>query len=134
MIKLLFRSLLVLLALGLVSATSGQPRPSPPSPTLVKLQPCPNTKFDEAARCAKYEVFENRTSKSGRKIQLSLMVLPALSPKPALDPVFFLAGGPGQSAVAVAITGGKKFLGDERRQRDIVLVDQRGTGGSHPLN
>jgi pimeloyl-ACP methyl ester carboxylesterase len=119
-----------LLAFGLVSGVFAQRTSSSPSPSHVNLEPCSNAKFDQTVRCGKYEVFENRKTRSGRKIQLSLMVLPSFSAKPASDPVFFLAGGPGQSAVAVAIAGGKNLLSDERSQRDIVLVDQRGTGGS----
>src|SRR5262249_30638421 len=60
-------------------------------------------------------------------------VLPATGPNVAPDPVFFIAGGPGQSAVAVATTAGPRFGAELRGQRDIVLVDQRGTGDSHPL-
>ena len=46
--------------------------------------------------------------------------------------MFFLAGGPGQAATELAaqINAG---LREVRRQRDIVLVDQRGTGKSNPL-
>ncbi|MCX5511699.1 hypothetical protein, partial [Pseudomonas sp. BJa3] len=49
------------------------------------------------------------------------------------DPVFFLAGGPGQSAVQVwpAIDGAFREV---RKSRHIVLVDQRGTGKSNPLS
>jgi pimeloyl-ACP methyl ester carboxylesterase len=48
------------------------------------------------------------------------------------DPVFMLAGGPGQSAIGLAAAVLPWF---ERLllQRDLVLVDQRGTGKSAPL-
>ena len=48
------------------------------------------------------------------------------------DPVFLLAGGPGQSAIAVAAQTMPLFSRLNNR-RDIVFVDQRGTGGSAPL-
>lgn len=82
--------------------------------------------------CGKIEVFENRDSSSGRKISLNVMVIPARISKPAPDPIFFLAGGPGQSAVS---TGPYVFrqLTALSRDRDIVLVDQRGTGRSNSL-
>src|SRR5712692_9088698 len=103
-------------------------------PLKLQLEPCRTPNLDESARCGNYEVFEDRAAKAGRRIALKVMVLPATGPKAAPDPVFFLAGGPGQSAVAVATAAGNKFMAEVRRERDIVLVDQRGTGGSHPLN
>ena len=62
------------------------------------------------------------------------MLLPAQSAKPAADPVFFIAGGPGQGIVGV-IQGGawKDLVAKIRRERDVVLVDQRGTGESNRL-
>ncbi|MGM3151210.1 hypothetical protein, partial [Escherichia coli] len=48
------------------------------------------------------------------------------------DPVFFLAGGPGQAASEVAVIV-DTALRQVRKQRDIFLIDQRGTGGSIPL-
>jgi len=82
--------------------------------------------------CGEILVYEDRVAAEGRQIALNIMVIPATVSKPAPDPVFFLAGGPGQSAVS---TGPYVFrqLGKIRRDRDIVLVDQRGTGLSNSL-
>jgi pimeloyl-ACP methyl ester carboxylesterase len=99
----------------------------------VLLEPCNLAKLSSDAHCGKYEVFEDRTSKSGRKIALNLLVFSAKSDKPQADAVLFLAGGPGQGAVSVVDDGGD-FLADIRRDRDIVFVDQRGTGESNQLN
>lgn len=76
-------------------------------------------------------VYENRETRRGRMIDLHIVVLPALSPHPRPDPLFHLAGGPG-----VAATGAARGLARSplRRDRDIVLVDQRGTGRSNPLH
>jgi pimeloyl-ACP methyl ester carboxylesterase len=63
---------------------------------------------------------------------LWIVVLPAVRPV-AHDPLVFLAGGPGQGAAQLA----RQIRGAFRRgqrTRDIVLVDQRGTGKSNPLN
>jgi pimeloyl-ACP methyl ester carboxylesterase len=85
------------------------------------------------AYCGTLKVFENRDTKQGRQIDLNVVVLPALSSDPKPDPFFFLAGGPGQGAAQMA-----KPLREAFRHivndRDIVLVDQRGTGKSNPLN
>jgi hypothetical protein len=87
---------------------------------------------DEEVRCGRYEVYENRAAGNGRKIGLNIVVLPAKGPEVAADPLVFLAGG--GVAPATRYAG---FLSEAyanlRRQRDVVLVDQRGTGGSNPL-
>jgi pimeloyl-ACP methyl ester carboxylesterase len=62
-----------------------------------------------------------------------MVILPALAEKPAPDPVFFFAGGPGQSAASLAGYLGGGFLAKIRQERDIVFIDQRGTGESNPL-
>lgn len=108
-----------------------QERPAPTA--VVVLQPCrvPGTSAD--ARCGTYEVFENRRTRVGRKLRLHVMVLPALQPDGAPDPLFYLAGGPGEAAIPTApffLTPGWAAI---RQHRDIVLIDQRGTGKSNPL-
>jgi pimeloyl-ACP methyl ester carboxylesterase len=62
-----------------------------------------------------------------------MVILPALAEKPATDPVFFLAGGPGQGAAGLAGYLGEGFLSKIRQERDLVFIDQRGTGESNPL-
>jgi pimeloyl-ACP methyl ester carboxylesterase len=97
----------------------------------VALTPCRTEDGNTEGLCGKYEVFENREAKSGRKIALNIMVLPATSAKPEADPFFPLAGGPGQGATEAFPMAG--YVTKVRQHRDVVLVDQRGTGGSNPL-
>ncbi|MDP6026219.1 MAG: alpha/beta hydrolase [Pseudomonadales bacterium] len=82
--------------------------------------------------CGTISVYEDRVSQQGRKIDLNIMLIPASTAVVKPDPIFFLAGGPGQSAVQV---GPYVFtlLSKLRRERDVVLVDQRGTGMSNSL-
>ena len=96
----------------------------------VELHPCGQPEMPKDFLCGQYEVFENRATKAGRKIKLNLMVLPALSDTPAPDPIFYLAGGPGAGATTYAKAS---FIHRLHRTRDVVLVDQRGTGESNPL-
>ncbi len=70
---------------------------------------------------------------AGAAIGVHLVVVPALSRQRLPDPVFFLAGGPGQSAIDVAAQTMPLFSRLNNR-RDIVFVDQRGTGRSEPLD
>src|SRR5215510_11135818 len=97
----------------------------------VTLDPCRTADGNMEGLCGKYEVYENRRLKSGRKIALHIMLLPAMSAKSEPDPFFCLAGGPGESATEAFPTTG--YVAKVRELRDVVLVDQRGTGQSNPL-
>src|SRR5262245_11470064 len=50
------------------------------------------------SRCVTLSVYENRTTRTGRTIPLWILILPASGSPRAADPVFYLAGGPGQAA------------------------------------
>ena len=67
------------------------------------------------------------------KIDVHYLVVPAMARRKLPDPVFLLAGGPGQSAIGVAPHTLGLFSRLNNR-RDIVFVDQRGTGRSAPLD
>ena len=84
------------------------------------------------ARCGTLEVFENRVAGTGRKIPVNVAVIEATGSKVAPDPIFLLAGGPGTAATEVypALI---PALARINQRRDIVLVDQRGTGKSNAL-
>jgi pimeloyl-ACP methyl ester carboxylesterase len=88
--------------------------------------------FRYAAQCGTLTVFEDRSARSGRQIDLRIAVLPATGNTVAPDPLFLLAGGPGQAATEALLSVLSAF--DRiNRKRDVVLVDQRGTGKSYPL-
>jgi pimeloyl-ACP methyl ester carboxylesterase len=97
-----------------------------------RLAPCASDEGPIDAYCGTLTVFEDRAAASGRQIDLWVVVLPSLSATPLEDPVFFLAGGPGQGAAQLAGHIAPLFRRIQRT-RDIVLVDQRGTGKSSPL-
>lgn len=85
------------------------------------------------ARCGSLSVPENPAEPAGRTLQLHVAVLPAVSRNPAGDPLLFLTGGPGQAATESYPL--ISFAFDRINQkRDIVLVDQRGTGQSNPID
>ena len=97
----------------------------------VALHECRLAKLASAAQCAAVEVPEDRTTPEGRKLTLSVAILPANTLNPDADPLFMFAGGPGQSAQALVPVAAT--LSGVRRTRDIVLIDPRGTGDSAPL-
>ena len=93
---------------------------------------CPGS-LPAGARCGTVTVFEDRAAGAGKTIDLAYVVLPASAPEQAqADPVFVLAGGPGQAATQItALTQmSLRGVGDAR---DLVFVDQRGTGASNGL-
>jgi pimeloyl-ACP methyl ester carboxylesterase len=96
------------------------------------LRPCEVPGTQGPARCGTHEVFEDRAARAGRRIGLNVVVFPALSATPAPDPVYLLSGGPGQGSAELAPQL-MPMLAGLRQERDIVLVDQRGTGGSNKL-
>jgi pimeloyl-ACP methyl ester carboxylesterase len=117
------------IALAFVLAACSDPAAPVPR---VELADCRLPKVAQAVRCGRVEVPENRDHPEGRKLSLFVALLPAntLSPKP--DPLVLLAGGPGQAASTLGPFALQ--LGAVRRMRDIVLIDQRGTGRSSPLD
>jgi pimeloyl-ACP methyl ester carboxylesterase len=99
--------------------------------TLAGLLPCSVPDVEGPARCGSIEVREDPGAHEGRRIGLKVVVLPATQ-TPAEGAVFILAGGPGQAATRLAPQIASEHAAT-RKRRDIVLVDQRGTGGSNPL-
>ena len=84
------------------------------------------------AQCGSLEVPENRAAPGGRKIHLAVAWLPTRGGESQPDPVVFIAGGPGQSALET-FPGIANAFAEVRKHRDVLLVDQRGTGGSNKL-
>jgi pimeloyl-ACP methyl ester carboxylesterase len=102
----------------------------------IQFTPCqlsvPGLQTSLKAECGKLKVFEDQESQSGRQIELNIAVVPAISRNPAPDPLFLLAGGPGEAATQTypLLFGAFQLI---NQKRAIVLVDQRGTGGSNLL-
>lgn len=94
---------------------------------------CPFTIFAEFAgqgiTCGIAYVPENRTTSATRFLELAVARLPARHPQPQPDPIIYLAGGPGGSAIASYPHWMQSPLRDER---EIILIDQRGAGFSAP--
>ena len=81
--------------------------------------------------CTHLRVSEDPRKPNGPMISLRIAVLPATK-RPAAGALFYLEGGPGGAATAAAIRV-NAFFAQVRRNRDLVMVDQRGTGGSGRL-
>jgi pimeloyl-ACP methyl ester carboxylesterase len=112
------------LALVLAAATPAAPAALPLKSCVVQGVP---------ARCGTLAVPENRDTGFGAKIGLRVVVLPSRR-TPALPDAFtYLAGGPGSAAASDMTAAVTSIWSRVRDRHDVLLVDQRGTGGSHPL-
>jgi len=93
----------------------------------------PNSGLSTAAWCTDFPVPENRADPHSRTIKLKLAVLRSRAQVASPDMLAFLAGGPGQAATdsaAQVATVLKPLLA----HRHVLLLDQRGTGGSNALS
>lgn len=127
--------LLAALVISTACASGSQPADSPPPPGDgggLALRECTVPGVLRPVRCGTLDVPEDRNAPSGRRIGLRVVVVPARGADPAADPLFVLAGGPGQGAASLAGTFASLFEAVNER-RALVLVDQRGTGASNPL-
>lgn len=92
----------------------------------------PGTPLSVVGQCGWLEVAENPAEPEGRRIDVRVARIPARGRVVEPDPLVFFAGGPGQAATeswpVVAFA-----LRKVNENRDILLVDQRGTGQSNPL-
>jgi pimeloyl-ACP methyl ester carboxylesterase len=126
-------SVVVLAACG---SSTMNPMPSTPTASLapqkpsITLQPCMVSGI--SAQCGTLKVYEDRAARSGRMIDLRVGVIKARNLQPAPDPIFWLAGGPGESAIEWG-SYAMQLLGLANEQRDVVMVDIRGTGGSNKM-
>jgi pimeloyl-ACP methyl ester carboxylesterase len=84
-----------------------------------------------AAKCGTLAVPEDPEHPQGRKLHLLVAVLPAAR-QPAHGALFYLEGGPG-GAASESLPEVDQLFGRVGGDRDLVMVDQRGTGGSNPI-
>jgi pimeloyl-ACP methyl ester carboxylesterase len=125
------------------TAASAPAKPLPPAkPKTWKvgsltLKSCelgrPGSGARAAAWCATFEVPENRADPHGRKIGLRLALVRSDAAAADRDMVVLLAGGPGEAATESWSMVAPAFE-EVLKHHDVVLLDQRGTGGSHPLS
>lgn len=100
----------------------------------ISFSDCRIKHIDSLVRCAMVAVPEDHAlaaKPDAKTIKIQVVVIPSLSRNPQPDPVYFFAGGPGQAASDIGNLVAAH--GELRKTRDIVLVDQRGTGKSKTL-
>lgn len=128
---------LALAAGVLVAAAFGgghAPAHGPPPAAAGDLQtrPCRIAGLARPARCGTLDVAENPDRPARRRLAIHFVVVPASAAAATEDPIVVLMGGPGEPAIPAAADYAEQ-LATLRRTRDLLLVDQRGTGASAPL-
>ncbi|MES2952241.1 MAG: alpha/beta fold hydrolase [Pseudomonadota bacterium] len=117
--------LLSLLLLQMAPATSA-------AQNAPRTQPCRVEGLPNELRCGVVQRPLDPTRPEGVQINVHYLIVPAMARNKQPDPVLLLAGGPGQSAMGVAPAILPRLMRLNYR-RDLVFIDQRGTGKSAPL-
>lgn len=126
------------LALSVALSACGKSPEQAPSGASLQLTECPglastgSPPLVSGAQCGHLSVAENPERPEDGSIDLNILRLPAVAAEAKADPLFIIVGGPGQAAVGLADYL-MNLLGAVRRSRDLVFIDQRGTGESQPL-
>jgi pimeloyl-ACP methyl ester carboxylesterase len=94
--------------------------------------PCELPGVARSARCGVLDVLEDPNQPDGRRVPIHVAVVPASFGKALLDPIVVLMGGPGEDAISAAKLYTAQFE-SLLQDRDLLLVDQRGTGSSAAL-
>jgi pimeloyl-ACP methyl ester carboxylesterase len=115
---------------GIPNGAAAQDLPKRSTISIV-LRPCKLPGLAETARCGALVVPENPDKPSGRRLHIGVAVIPATGQAQS-DPLVPLMGGPGEEAITEAAYFAEQFA-RLRRDHDILLVDQRGTGRSNAL-
>jgi pimeloyl-ACP methyl ester carboxylesterase len=123
-----------------------QPEPSSPTPLIPTVTPAPAYRpvFEPSGcafaipaganpQCGYLLVPENRARPGSPTIRLAVAIFPSRSASPAPDPVIYLSGGPGSSALELAGYMFRQGLDPLLETRDLIFFDQRGTGYSEPV-
>lgn len=124
-VSLLFAPITMLTGLSVAAATS---------PVTFQAMPCPAHTFAARleVRCGFIQVPENRADPHSRMITVAAAVVPSRAAHRRTDPIVFLNGGPSFGAISSFATqayfAGAAFTKD----RDVILVDTRGTGLATP--
>ncbi|HJW53137.1 MAG TPA: alpha/beta fold hydrolase [Burkholderiaceae bacterium] len=97
------------------------------------LEPCRLPGIEREIRCGTVSMPEDPDAPAGPKIEVAFAVVPAVARNAGADPIFVLAGGPGQAASQV-IGMTMPIFAELNARRDLVFIDQRGTGRSNRLD
>jgi len=106
--------------------------PPEASGATLEMVPCFIAGLKERVSCGSIDLPLDYGTPEGVKIPIHVTVVPAISSTPEQDPFVIFAGGPGQAA---GDYGGfvNQAFNEIQKKRDIILIDQRGTGKSYGM-
>ena len=107
--------------------------PIPEASASIELLPCVLPGVAQVARCGVLYLPEDPRRPAGRRLPIHVAVIPATKGPTLSDPIVPLMGGPGEDAIGAASVYAAQFA-ELRANRDLLLVDQRGTGRSAALH
>ena len=119
--------------LGAQMLTAGAQAAEPTPPVSKQGQSCHLRNYEEPLRCVQVTVPVDYAAADGDTLTLHVTVAPAFRELAKPDPLFVLAGGPGQAGSDIVYLLERAFK-RVRATRDIVFIDQRGTGKSGKLS
>jgi len=128
--KLVIGAALTTLSMTTLSAEKAQPL-GEEKPLLV-MENCFVEGVTTQLQCGKLTVPENWAAPTDVTIDINVIVVKAIASSAKTDPLFLLMGGPGQAASEL-VSGLMGIFRDVQQSRDLVFIDQRGTGLSSPL-
>jgi len=121
------------LLVGVLTALlAGSPHAEAAPAATLSLKPCRLDGYPTELQCGTLQRPLNPAEPRGKTIALRVVLVPALARNKLPDPVTLLAGGPGQAAAEMLPLIASRYARLNQR-RDLVFVDQRGTGQSAPL-
>lgn len=130
------RITVVIALLMFAACTSGKSTSQPSTSTAPQYTPVfvkgpckSDVPVDARVECGTLTVPEDRSKPTGRQVVMPVAIVHTADPNPAADPVVYLEGGPGFPALARV---GQFLRKGQAGNRDVILLDQRGTGDSNP--
>lgn len=93
---------------------------------------CANPPAGFAIHCGYVRLPQDYAKAAGDSIAIYFMQIKAKDRLPKSDPLVYLVGGPGSSGSQLMQTSFRKYLNAFADERDIIIIDQRGTGESAP--
>lgn len=128
----LFHAFILTFALAVITLQMARAQQPPAKAPDVVYTKCHLTGLMKAAKCLDLDVPMNWDDPEGQQINLHVAIVPARGGFAEDDPLIVLAGGPGQAATDFGALSNTR-LAKINQRRDIIFMDQRGTGQSHSL-
>ena len=128
----------LLMILSVLIGACTTPLPPTPTPAQTGAPRFETTScwFEEpqghTVECGYLVVPESRDRPDGKTIKLAVARFKSSSSRPEPDPIVYLEGGPGGSPLRSLLDQFGVLFAPFLERRDLILVDQRGTGYSQP--